>query len=61
MPEGPVTIAECVHCTCLTLNPASDRCACGEELYPVVKIVPAGTRVRASVELLVVEEKKDPA
>ena len=40
-----VEIAECIHCESLTLNPESDRCACGGELYPVVKIVPPGTRV----------------
>lgn len=38
-------IAECIHCESLTLNPESDQCGCGGELYPVVKIVPPGTRV----------------
>jgi hypothetical protein len=40
-----INVAECIHCGSLTLNPESDECACGEELYPVSKTVPPGTRI----------------
>lgn len=47
--EAPIAISECIHCDCLTLNAKSDTCACGNELYPVSKNVPAGTRIRGSL------------
>jgi hypothetical protein len=37
-----VEAAECYHCNCVTLNPTSDICTCGNELYPVSRIVPLG-------------------
>ncbi len=37
-----VEAAECIHCNCITLNPTSDTCTCGNELYPVSRIVPLG-------------------
>lgn len=43
-PES-VQLAECVHCGSLTIEPQSDRCACGEELYPSIKSVKPGTRI----------------
>lgn len=41
-----VALAECTHCGCVTIEPRSDNCACGCELYPVSKIVAPGTRIR---------------
>jgi hypothetical protein len=44
--EGWTELTECVHCGHVTLNGESDTCACGQELYPVSKNVPPGTRLR---------------
>lgn len=53
-----VELAECVHCGCYTLNPESDMCACGKELYPVTKVVDPGTRITGEcLEILKVEKR----
>lgn len=37
-----VSVAHCLECGRVTLAPNSDRCGCGNELYPVSKWVPVG-------------------
>lgn len=43
--EHAIEIAECVHCGGYTLNPVTDICYCGCELYPITKVVPPGTHI----------------
>lgn len=43
--ENDFDLAECDWCGFLTVNPQSDRCECGHELYPVSKVCAPGTRI----------------
>lgn len=47
--EQPLELAECHDCDSVTVNPQSDRCACGREFYPVTHLVDAGVRIRGHV------------
>jgi hypothetical protein len=38
-------LAECLWCGCFTVNPQSDRCECGHELFPVSKTCAPGSRI----------------
>ncbi len=46
-PVKRIEVAHCVHCEGITLEPQSDVCSCGAELYPVTKMVPLGVAVQA--------------
>jgi hypothetical protein len=52
MSKVRVEVAECTHCGSVTLAPESDMCACGQEMYPVSHLFPAGTRIRGAAEFL---------
>lgn len=41
--DMPVSISRCIHCGGITLNAQDDVCACGNELYPVTRIMLPGT------------------
>jgi hypothetical protein len=40
--QYPVRIARCTHCDGLTINPQDGTCACGNELYPVSRLILPG-------------------
>jgi hypothetical protein len=40
--EFPIRVARCNHCDGLTLNPQDNLCACGNELYPVTRLMLPG-------------------
>lgn len=42
-----IEVAQCVHCEGVTLAPNEETCDCGEELHPVVKIIPLGVRTHS--------------
>jgi hypothetical protein len=48
-PDKSVEIAECIWCDCVTINPESETCACGEEFSPTTKRVPPGTRIKGEL------------
>jgi hypothetical protein len=41
-----IELGNCVHCNMWTIEPRSETCACGEELYPTARVAKPGARIK---------------